>query len=542
MVATSARARLLELGAAVVALAATIPVVWAVGAAIAARVDYPGDLEWMEGATLMSALRAHDGLGLYDAPTPEYIPFIYPPLYAWIVGTLGHVVPLGYTLGRSVSVVGSLSAAVALVFGARREGASWPLSLATVGLFAACWDDSGSFFDLVRTDGLSIGLLSWALVLAPQPGVRAPVAAGAILAVAFMAKQHVALFGVPLLGWLWMVRGRQVALRFAATSVGISLAFVAGMALATSGRFVVWLVAVPAVHGQSASRLFPGAQLECWHALPITTTVALLTLPWWAKRRSYWALVAGAALIVVSLMRGHTGGYLNVLIPMMWVQCLLPVIAASAFGGRAAWGVAGLLVALQGLGWNTNWTLLGRRLSAGQAPWTAWADAQLSVSKYVPTEADRRQVVEFVDELRDLPDPILIPHGPWYAVLAGKTPSFALISLWDIDHAHGPYLRDVKRIDGAIAKDFPVAVVPNDDLNHGFKAGWVLDHRLPVACPSTRTGWPVTLRMAYRPKGAPPLGVKRSPVGPATLPSTPPASAPPPTEPSTAPPASPEGR
>lgn len=495
------RARVAELAAGLLALGFAVPVILAVGGAIRTRLTFPGDLEWMEGSTLVSALRVQQGLPIYGEPAGDYIPFIYPPLYAWILAGLGHVVPLGYGLGRAVSTVGSVVAGAALVFGARREGANWPLSLATLGLFAACWDDSGTFYDLVRTDGLSIGLLSWVLVLAPHPHPRASVVSGLLLAVAFMAKQHVALLGVPLLLWTWRTHGRARAVQFAAASVGGALLFVAAMALFTEGRFLVWLAVVPAAHGQSLARLIPGAQLELWRALPITTTAALLALPLWARKRWYWALVAGCTLIVVSLMRGHTGGYLNVLIPALWLLGLLPIVAAGAVGTATARTVAGVVVAAQCLCWNVDWSLLNRRLAAGAPAGRAWSEAQRSLNKFVPTQADVDAATALVEELRDLPDPILMPHGPWYAIMAGKRTSFSLITLWDIDHQHGVYEPDVAEIERAMAGDFASAVVPNDDLGHHFTETWVLDHQLAHRGPSTRTGWAVKLRTVYRPKG-----------------------------------------
>lgn len=473
-------------------------VLWVVGQAIAARLEYPGDIEWMEGATLVSAMRARDGLPLYGAPAADYIPFIYPPLYAWIVGALAHVFPLGYALGRSVSAACTLVAGSALVFGARREGASWPLALSTLGLFAACWDDSGTFYDLCRTDALSLALMGWAVVLTPLPSPRATVAGGLLLAVAFTAKQHVALLGVPMLIWVWRTHGRERAKLFVTASVVPAVLFLITMSIATKGEFLRWLILVPVTHGQTVSRLIPGAQIEVWKALPLTMTAVLLSATW-VWRRSYWAMIAGMTLVIVSIMRGHTGGYVNVLIPMFWVECLLPVVAASAWGGARARAAAGVVIALQLATWRLDTGRFWDKVAAGQPIAASWDSTQLDPQRYVPTAGDTANVRKLIAEIAKLPDPILIPHAPWYAVMAGKRTSFALITLWDIDHIGGTYHADVARIDAAIAHDFKSAVLADDKLGHGFADSWMKKGAIGARSPSTRTGWPIRLKSVYLP-------------------------------------------
>ena len=56
--------RTVETVTAALALLAALPVLRLIVHAIAARIAYPGDLEWMEGATLVSAMRVRDGLPL----------------------------------------------------------------------------------------------------------------------------------------------------------------------------------------------------------------------------------------------------------------------------------------------------------------------------------------------------------------------------------------------------------------------------------------------------------------------------------------------
>ena len=45
------------------------------------RIDYPFDLEWIEGGLLDHAVRIQSGQPLYQAPDVDFVPSLYAPLY-----------------------------------------------------------------------------------------------------------------------------------------------------------------------------------------------------------------------------------------------------------------------------------------------------------------------------------------------------------------------------------------------------------------------------------------------------------------------------
>jgi len=57
--------------------------------AIAGRVGYPYDLEWMEGGMLHHALRIKNGEGIYVPPSIDFIPYLYTPLYPSLLALFG---------------------------------------------------------------------------------------------------------------------------------------------------------------------------------------------------------------------------------------------------------------------------------------------------------------------------------------------------------------------------------------------------------------------------------------------------------------------
>jgi hypothetical protein len=496
----SPHARRLLLALEAVVVAATVLVAWETLAAMLARRTAAFDLEWMEGAVLVLAQRARDGLPLYGTPDADWIPLIYPPLHAWVLGALAHVATLDHALGRTLSLGCTAFATGALVVAARWHGVRWPLALGAAGLFLGCWVDGGAFYDLVRIDALSMALLALALVLGAQPSRAATIGSACALALAFVAKHHAAAFGVPIAWWCWRTHGWRRAALFAACSAVPALAFTVWMQIRTDGAFLRLLLEVPASHGIVAGRALPnlargrveGAQAELWRALPLTTT-ALLALGTSLPRRGYWLAVAGTALVVVSVMRGHVGGYLNVLIPGLWVLSLLAVLVG---GGGDPLRNASPLGAQAPVGWRRWRPHLVTALVAAQL-----VQGRDALARTVPTPADADRAARLVAIVRDMPGPVLSPYAAWLPVQAGHPASPALIALWDIDHAGGPYRAQVRTFEDAVrAHRWGRVLTPDAKLGYGLLDGYTPGPALGVEGPATRTGWPIRLRRVWVPR------------------------------------------
>ena len=453
---------------------------------VAGRLTYPYDLEWMEGGMLLHGQRVAQGLQLYVAPGPEFIPYIYPPLYAWLLGLCGRLGLLGYAAGRTISLLGTLAAAGALVAVVRQEGGRTTWGVAAAALFLSCYDDSGTFYDLVRIDGLMIGLLSWSLVLTRGGRLRA---GGLLLVLAFLTKHNAAAFGLPMLVWLVARRGWRDGLRFTAWSAAPAMLAVVGLQLVSEGRFLTYLLQVPAAHGFVLERFFPLAPKELALALPWTSALAIgvgLVLLRRAGEGAAWWLAAGSlAVLLCMLMRGHQGGYLNVLVPGHWALAMWAGLAMAALDrqmGRSTvrWGLGALLLAQLWLG--------------------RWSPATWS-----PTAADRAAGDMLVARLRAIDGDVLSPHAPYLPVQAGKRPSFALISLWDVDHDDGPFAADVTFLRRDLAEHRWAAVLlASSKFGHGLNEHYELAERLRFEGKAfyPKTGWSVRPNLLYTPKAA----------------------------------------
>ena len=175
-----------------------LSLLWAIVLAIvfALRVGFPLELEWMEGGSLQQAYRMKHGLPVYGAPSPDFVPFLYPPLYPSLLAALGWVFPLGYVLGRCVGIAAVIATGVALWRIGRIEDKPVAHRALAVGLFLSGYVFTFRWLDLARGDALFLALLLWGLLLLRESegSWRRAVLAGTFVALAFWTKQTAAVF------------------------------------------------------------------------------------------------------------------------------------------------------------------------------------------------------------------------------------------------------------------------------------------------------------------------------------------------------------
>ncbi len=510
---------------------------------VGTRITYPYDLEWMEGGMLVHVWRLREGLPLYAAPTADWIPYLYPPFYPWLLSLLG---PPDYASARALSFLCAILVGLAAVVAVRKERGSWGLAVAAAGIFWVAYDDVGAFYDLARNDTLALALAVWALVVGRAGTRKAVVGAGLLLAASFAAKHTYALLGIPMVLWLWRRRSSTRAAEFAVASAGPALAWTFGLQGVSDGHFLTYLLAVPGSHPLVASRAWPLAERELWEillGLNVAAIAAVVVLSWqrswrwragmglllifglsrlvavvdltWAMRlakdpvfswTSFGVLVACAVVFLVTfwsqprsegatwwvgvlvvlvpltvVMRAHHGGFANVLMPGIWILAVTGALVVHSFGQRhVVLAVFGAALACQPL-------VQGR-----------WEP-----TRYTPTEADVAAMETVVEAVRGVEGEVFVPHAPWLPVLAGKSPSFPLIALWDVSHGFSPYAEEVKSVDAAMeAQRWAAIFTASKVLGHGMRKHYRKLRRLtmPGKAGYPKTGWRVRPHQVWVPR------------------------------------------
>lgn len=391
-----------------------------------ARMRFPFELEWMEGASIAHLDRVAHGLPLYVKPSLEFTPFIYPPFYFTVASWMAKVTGVGFLPLRIVSFASSLGCFALLYAAVRPESGSRVPALLAAGLFAAAYRQSGSWLDLGRVDTLFLMLLLGGYVALRRIGAPwvSGILAGVLVALSFFTKQAALFVAAP------------VALAVLVTDVRRGIAFAATLGLvigigvlwldhATGGWFRVYVFDLPR-HHPIIPQLLRGYWIDDLLG-PFGIALMLGTLHFVAaapegsrrRRRVLDAVFVVALIGTAYATRVRVGSFINVTLPGVLGVCLM-------FGlGIAA------LTRLSGRG--TTPALRIERLVA-LLVLVQFALLAYSPAGQIPSKGDVEAGRQIVESLRRVNGEVWVPRHDYLAVMAGKP--------W---HAHELALQDVLR-------------------------------------------------------------------------------------------------
>jgi Dolichyl-phosphate-mannose-protein mannosyltransferase len=400
-----------------------------------ARLTYPFTLEVVESNSLIEVHRLLAGQPLYAAPTVDYVPDGYPPLYFATAAALASVSGLSYLPLRLVSLVSSLVCFTVLARLIQRETASAAAGIAAAGLLAATYFAAGTWFDVARVDSLFLALSVAALHAARwMRSTRGAIAAGLLLAAAFLTKQTGLAEGVAVLAALAAGPRRRLAVPAALAYCGVVGGSTLVLGLASRGWYVYYVFKQMGEHALNNAAF---GQFWSEYLLP-TLGIACCALLL-AARRTPLVLLAGCAALTAEGYAAlvHSGGNVNDLLPAYLVVALL---AGLAMGNQPA-----LL-----LGTRVD-RLVGARIATWRPGQTGrWAAAtasalviaQLAVlaggyhpSQAIPSSADRVTGLRLTAGLRALGGTVLIPSDPGLGLTAGLPEAEDQIAAADVIRA-----------------------------------------------------------------------------------------------------------
>jgi hypothetical protein len=486
-------------------IAAALSIVWILALVVvfALRIGFPLELEWMEGGVLHQARRFMHGEPIYPPPSEAFVPFLYTPLYAITLGTLGHVFGIGYGLGRAVSIVSWIAIGLALHRAVLREGKSKTHALVTVGLWCSGYVFAFRWVDLARPDTMFLALAIWALVLLRESwgDWKKAALAGLLMALAFWTKQTAAILIIASGIAALLVAPRQV---WAYAGV-IAIVDGGGMLLfdaRTDGELWRYVFELHQAHAFNDERFWKKSWGMFVHAAPWLTVlvlwlVAKILAPWVLRKRKlagreedalrarlaahrglgFWAIMALSGALVSALGYSTQWAEPNAFLPgvclaAVWIGVALPragrdeAIALGLCAAQLSFALAieprYQPIQTSGIG------AIGKSY--------AWQD----LSRTIPSSAQREAAAEQRARLERERPILLALHRPWWSVIAGGDGHVGSMGITDV----AP--EDRKRIEQAIGAQ--VKAIAYDEI-------WFEGEPPPWLRPSLRGRYKVIERL-----------------------------------------------
>ncbi len=163
-----------------------------------ARFTYKFELEWMEGSIVEHARIIANGGNIFCAPSLNFTPFIYSPLYYTVCAPLLGFFENGLSAMRLVSII-SFSITIALIYNwVSRETGSLYCAIFSAAFYSACFELCGAWFDIARVDSLALLLIMLFFYLVRFADFKYyQFAAGLIFTLACLCKQSNVIAAAP---------------------------------------------------------------------------------------------------------------------------------------------------------------------------------------------------------------------------------------------------------------------------------------------------------------------------------------------------------
>jgi hypothetical protein len=410
------------------------------------RIGYPFAIEWLEGNSLVEVHRILTGQPLYPAPTTEYIPDGYPPLYFFVSAAVARVFGVSYVSLRLVSLVSSLACLALLGRLVQRETGSIAAGTGAAGLFAATYFVTDTWFDVARVDSFFLALSIGALYAARRMrGTRGAIVAGVLLAAAALTKQTGVAEAVAVTAVLLTGPRRRLGCIAALAEVAAFGISTLVLALTTGGWYVYYVFELMSQHSLTGSS-FGWFWTALLAALGLAVCAALIGV-----RRMPRELIAGCAALAVEGYAAlvHSGGGINDVLPAYLAVALLAGLAVGGSPARWTTAAAGLLVLAQ----------------------TALLLVSFHPSQEIPTSADRAVGERLVAGMRAIGGTIADDADPGLSLLAGTGSTAHWDAEYDVLRASNTSaIEDIERSSeaAAAARRYSAILVNGRGLPEGY--------------------------------------------------------------------------
>lgn len=404
------------------------------------RFLYPYEILWMEGSMLDQILRILQGKSLYQAPSVEYVPWLYQPFYYYLTALIAKAAGLTFPIARIISVLSTLATGSIIAFIVHKEtNKSKFWTLIGTGLFFMAYGKVGYCFEVARVDSLYTALLvlgSSLIIYSKNSGMV--VTSAVILSLSYFTKQSAIIF-VPCLAFLLFFRNKKNAVIFTVT---ISLFVLGGIALLnlfTDNWYSYYTLGLPAMKRTTFRWDFGVLEfveyvvLRCWLITAGAFIIAIGSRFRYNRKQflvshdaMFFSLFA-TALLTAFLGLGNEGGGKNVLLPVAaFAAIILPLIVSHDIGSSRTNKRAEI--------WMGVITL----------QFFALVYSPYNHPRNIPAKSDEIRQELFLDSLRMIPGDVWVPY-------------------------HGFMPRSVGKETFAELRAFRDVVLMNDRVAHGLK-------------------------------------------------------------------------
>ena len=387
------------------------------------RLRYPYELEWIEGGMVDQVQRLVHGQSMYVAPSINYVPYLYPPLYFCFSALASLIFGSGLFPLRLVSFIASLVSFTVIFLIVSDETRNRWVALLSTGLFAATFRVTGAWLDIARVDSLFLAF--WLLFIyfaRCRESLGSSVLAGMFAALAYLTKQTALIACLPVLAYLFWRNWKYAlsVLGVATLIIGITTLI---MNQASSGWYTYYIFGLLS----QQTEWLPLEFVTFWKNdllvhLPVAILFTLFFLFGRPKQDRLllmqWLSILVGALAGSFISRVKIGGYDNVLLLAYAVISILFGLGLSAL----------LRIARQ-----MQVDFSGRMGALIQVACLI----QLVILAYnpyaqIPSKADLEAGHKLVQILSDVKGNVFLPDHGYLPTLAGKQTYAHEAAIWDI--------------------------------------------------------------------------------------------------------------
>ncbi len=305
------------------------------------RFTYPFDIVWDESMVLDNVWRVYDGQPIYLEPSKEFAPSLYAPLYYYLCAGVWKITGPCFWSARLISIISTLIIAFFIFLILRWLKLELPLSVAASGLFLFLFSKLGQYYDLARTDMLTLAFFGGAVYYGLKHGRRFVIAAGILAALSCLTKQNFIILSLTIPIYYVLYKRWKDSLLYIATLSILLGGVLLLLHLKTSGWSSYLMLTIPSKY------LVAYTWSTFWelivydfntlfiYLLPIIFILLLLT--YYAiirkieinKELIYFSVMFVGALIQAMNNRLHYGSWLNQYIPLVMLLIILLNLAIS---------------------------------------------------------------------------------------------------------------------------------------------------------------------------------------------------------------------